>query len=40
MAFSLAALLLYLPANLLPILTLELYGARSDNTVWDGVRGF
>lgn len=40
LAFSLAALLLYFPANLLPILTLELYGARSDNTVWDGVTSF
>src|SRR4051794_2840347 len=40
MAFSLAALLLYLPANLLPILTLEFSGARSQNTVWDGVSGF
>lgn len=39
-AYSLAALLLYVPANLLPILSLELYGARSDNTVFDGVRAF
>jgi paraquat-inducible protein A len=40
LAFTLAALLLYFPANALPILTLELYGARSHNTVWDGVRAF
>jgi paraquat-inducible protein A len=39
-AFSLAALLLYIPANILPILRLELYGAVSENTVWDGVRKF
>ena len=39
-AFSLAALLLYIPANILPILHLELYGAVSENTVWDGVRKF
>lgn len=37
MAFSLAALVLYLPANLYPILRMEQYGAYSDNTVWDGV---
>jgi paraquat-inducible protein A len=35
-AFALAALLLYVPANTLPILRLELYGATSDNTAWDG----
>jgi paraquat-inducible protein A len=39
-AFSLAALLLYIPANILPILHLELYGAVSENTVWDGTRKF
>lgn len=35
-AFSLAALLLYIPANLYPILRMELYGIYSENTVWDG----
>ncbi len=39
-AFSLTAILLYVPANLLPILHLELYGAVSENTVWDGARKF
>jgi paraquat-inducible protein A len=39
-ALSLAALLLYVPANLLPILRLELYGSVSENTVWDGVVKF
>jgi paraquat-inducible protein A len=39
-ALSLAGLILYLPANLLPILHLELYGATSENTVWDGVVKF
>jgi paraquat-inducible protein A len=39
-AFSLAALLLYIPANVLPILRLEIYGARSENTIWDGVVKF
>ena len=36
-AFALAALLLYLPANLFPILRLNLYGSTSDSTVWGGV---
>ncbi len=35
-AFSLAALLLYWPANYFPILELNIYGARSENTVLDG----
>lgn len=35
-AFSAAALLLYLPANFFPILRLTMYGAVSDNTVWQG----
>jgi paraquat-inducible protein A len=39
-AFSLAALILYVPANQLPILHLEVYGAISENTVLDGVRKF
>ena len=34
MAFSLAALLLYAPANLYPILRMERYGVVSENTVW------
>lgn len=39
-AFALAALILYIPANIFPILRLTLYGATSDNTVFDGVRTF
>ena len=35
-AFSLAALIFYVPANIYPILTMNLYGAYSENTVWDG----
>jgi paraquat-inducible protein A len=37
-AFSLAALILYLPANIYPILTMNLYGAHSESTIWDGCR--
>lgn len=35
-AFSLAALILYIPANIYPILRMEHYGAHSESTVWDG----
>jgi paraquat-inducible protein A len=35
-AFSLAALILYVPANIYPILRMDLYGAYSENTVWEG----
>ena len=37
MAFSLAALLMYLPANIYPILIMEKVGRRSTNTIWTGV---
>lgn len=35
-AFSLAALVFYVPANIYPILRMEYYGAYSESTVWDG----
>jgi paraquat-inducible protein A len=35
-AFSLAALILYVPANLYPILRMQFYGAYSESTIWDG----
>lgn len=36
-AFALAALALYVPANMYPILKMSLHGAYSENTIWDGV---
>jgi paraquat-inducible protein A len=36
-AFSLAALIFYIPANVYPILRMEFYGAYSESTVWDGI---
>lgn len=36
LALTVAALILYLPANLYPILRVEWYGAYSENTVWEG----
>jgi paraquat-inducible protein A len=35
-AFSLAALIFYVPANVYPILSMDFYGAYSESTVWDG----
>lgn len=37
-AFSLAALVLFLPANMFPILRMQKVGLISDNTVWEGTR--
>ena len=34
--FSLAALILFVPANIYPILRMDFYGAYSESTVWDG----
>ena len=36
-ALSLAALVLYVPANIFPIMKMYMYGAYSESTVWDGV---
>jgi paraquat-inducible protein A len=36
-ALALAALILYVPANVYPILRLERYGLYTENTVWQGV---
>jgi paraquat-inducible protein A len=35
-AFSLAALIFFIPANIYPILVMDFYGAYSESTVWDG----
>lgn len=37
LALTVAALVLYIPANIYPILSMNLYGAYNENTVWDGV---
>ncbi len=36
MAFSIAALILFIPANLLPILSLSKMGYKSESTIWSG----
>ena len=38
LALALAALILYVPANVYPILRMNLYGAYSENTIWEGIR--
>jgi paraquat-inducible protein A len=35
-ALSFSALILYVPANIFPILRLEMYGVVTENTVWQG----
>jgi paraquat-inducible protein A len=37
LAFSIAALILYIPANIYPILSMEKLGVYSENTIWQGV---
>lgn len=37
LAFSFTALLLYIPANLYPFMTIELYGNRNSSTIWSGI---
>ena len=36
-ALALAALVLYVPANIYPIMRMHFYGAYTESTVWDGV---
>jgi paraquat-inducible protein A len=38
-ALALAALVMYVPANVYPILHMSAYGAYSESTVWDGTMG-
>ena len=37
-AFALAAILLYVPANIYPIIVMEYMGRHTENTVWGGVK--
>ena len=37
-AFALAALFLYVPANIYPIMIMQYLGRETENTVWGGVR--
>jgi paraquat-inducible protein A len=37
LAFTLTAMVLYLPANLFPFMTIEMYGNRNSSTIWGGI---
>lgn len=37
LAFTLTALIFFIPANTLPFMTIELYGSRNSATIWSGV---
>ena len=39
LAFSVGALMLYVPANIYPILSIKRLGVYSESTIWQGVRG-
>lgn len=36
-AFTFTALILYFPANMLPFMTIEMYGNRTTATIWSGI---
>lgn len=36
-AFSLTAMIFYIPANLFPFMTMDLYGSRNSATIWGGI---
>jgi paraquat-inducible protein A len=37
LAFSLTALIFYIPANIFPFMTFELYGRTNSSTIWGGI---
>ncbi len=37
LVFSLTALIFYIPANIFPFMTIELYGGRNSSTIWTGI---
>ena len=37
LVFSMTALIIYIPANLFPFMTIELYGSRNSSTIWGGI---
>jgi paraquat-inducible protein A len=38
-AFSLAALILYIPSNYYPVVTAEYHGQRTETTIFEGIKG-
>jgi paraquat-inducible protein A len=39
LAFSLAALILYIPSNYYPVITAEYHGQRTETTIFEGIKG-
>lgn len=37
LAYTLTALILYIPANIFPFMSIELYGSRNTSTIWGGI---
>lgn len=37
LSLSLTALIFYVPANIYPFMTIEMYGVRHESTVWSGI---
>ncbi|QDK39311.1 paraquat-inducible protein A [Bdellovibrio sp. NC01] len=37
LAFSLTALIFYVPANMFPFMSIELYGRQTTSTIWGGI---
>lgn len=37
LSFALTALIFYVPANLFPFMSIELYGNRNSSTIWSGI---
>lgn len=37
LAYSLTALIFWIPANVFPFMTIELYGNRNSSTIWSGI---
>ncbi|MDZ4676718.1 MAG: paraquat-inducible protein A [Oligoflexia bacterium] len=37
LAFSMTALIFYIPANFFPFMTVELYGNKNSSTIWSGI---
>lgn len=38
LAYSFTALIFFVPANLLPFMTIELYGRKNSSTIWEGIQ--
>lgn len=37
LSYALTALILYFPANFLPVMSIEMYGQKNESTIWQGI---